>query len=255
MLEIRDLCAGYGGRQVLREVSMDVPSGQVSVLLGPNGCGKSTLLKVLCGIIAPDRGCVRLNGQGLLGLDGCQLARKVAYLAQERRVPDITVERLVLHGRFPHLGYPRRYRAEDYAAAEAAMKKMGLLEMAEEPLARLSGGQRQKVYIAMALAQDTPVIMMDEPTTYLDVGHQLQLLHQARGLAEEGRTVLMVLHDLPCAMAVADRVILLAEGRVAAQGEPEAVFASRMIDGVFGVSLRRMETEDGWQYYYSGKTQ
>lgn len=250
MLEIRGLCAGYGSKEILRDVSVDVPEGTVSVLLGPNGCGKSTLLKSLCGIITPTGGTARLDGEDLLALESRPLARKVAYLAQDRRVPDITVERLVLHGRFPHLGYPRRYRPEDYAAADSAMERMGLSMLAEEPLSCLSGGQRQKVYIAMALAQDTPVILLDEPTTYLDVAHQLQMLRLARMLAEEGKTVLMVLHDLPHAMTVADRIILLEEGRVAARGEPEEVYTSGMIDRVFGVCLCRMETAEGWQYYY-----
>jgi len=253
MLELRNLSAGYPGRQVLRDISLKCTAGSVSVLLGPNGCGKSTLLKTLCGILPAQGGEVFLDGEALLPLPGRLLAQKVAYLAQDRRVPDITVQRMVLHGRFPHLSYPRRYRAEDYAAAAAAMERMGLTELAEEPLQKLSGGQRQKVYIAMALAQDTPVIALDEPTTYLDVRHQLQMMAQARRLCADGKTVLMVLHDLSFALQVADRIVVLSEGTIAVQGTAEDVFASGRLDGIFGVRLRRVETEDGWRYYYGGE--
>jgi len=252
MLELCQLSAGYPGRTVLQELSLSFPAGQVTVLLGPNGCGKSTLLKTLCGILPAQGGRVLMDGEDWLSLPGKMLARKVAYLSQERRIPDITVGRMVLHGRFPHLGYPRRYRAEDYAAAQKAMEQMELMELAEEPLQKLSGGQRQKVYIAMALAQSTPVIALDEPTTYLDVRHQLQMMAQAKMLAADGKTVIMVLHDLSLAMSVAQQIVLLSDG-TAAQGSPEEVFASGQIDAAFGVKLRRMETEEGWRYYYGGE--
>ena len=249
MLEIKGLRGGYPDREVLQDVSLALEPGQVSVLVGPNGCGKSTLLKTLCGILAPQGGEVLLDGENLLTMKGQERAKRVAYLPQERRLPDITVERMVLHGRFPYLGYPRRYRGEDHAAARAAMERMGLTELAEQPLQKLSGGQRQKVYIAMALAQDTPVILLDEPVTYLDVGHQLQLMEVIRALGREGKTVLMVLHDLPHAMAVADRVILMEQGRIAQQGTAEEVCLGGEIGRIFGVALRRVKTEDGWQYY------
>ena len=173
----------------------------------------------------------------------------MAYLAQSRQVPDITVERLVLHGRFPYLGYPRRYRKEDYAIADAAMKTLGVAELADELVQNLSGGQRQKVYIAMALVQDTPVILLDEPTTYLDISHQLQLMQQARMLAAQGKTVVMIIHDLPHAFQTADHMILMRDGKIVADGTPEQIYASGMISSVFGVRLCRTGTEGGWRYY------
>ena len=127
---------------------------------------------------------------------------------------------------------------------------MGIAHLADIPVAQLSGGTRQKVYIAMALAQDTPVILMDEPTTYLDMARQLRLMDQARDLADEGKAVVLVLHDLGLAMATADQVIVLANGQVAAAGDPETVFATGCLDRVFGIGVRRFENEDGWQYYY-----
>ncbi len=249
MLEIQNLSADYPGKQVLHGLSASIPTGQVTVLLGPNGCGKSTLLKTLCGILPATGGQILLDGRDLLGLPAKTLAQTVAYLAQNRQVPEITVERLVLHGRFPYLSYPRRYRPQDYAAAHAAMAQLDLLALAHRPLVQLSGGQQQKAYIAMALAQDTPVIALDEPTTYLDISHQLQLLAQAKALSAQGKTVVMVVHDIPAALAVADHIVLMAQGQTVFQGSAEALFDTKEADRVFGVRLQRVQTPTGWQYY------
>ena len=157
---------------------------------------------------------------------------------------------MVLHGRFPHLSYPRRYRKEDYEAADRALRWADAADVAQRPMGELSGGQRQKVYLAMALTQEAPTLLMDEPTTFLDVGRQLEVMAAARRLAQEGRAVVMVLHDLPLAMRGADDAALLSHGRLAAWGTVEEVYASGKIDQVFGVALRRVETRSGWQYYY-----
>ena len=249
MLEIRELRAGYEDSLVLNGLSLTIPRGKVTVILGPNGCGKSTLLKSLCGILSVQSGQVLLDGAELLSLPPRILAQNVAYLSQSRRVPDITAYRLVLHGRFPYLGYPRRYRREDHAMARAAMEQMGVWELADTLMEKLSGGQRQKVYIAMALAQDTPVILLDEPTTYLDISHQMQMMQHARDLARQGKTVLMVIHDLPHAFQTADHLILMRNGEVAVQGPPEQIYVSGWIERVFHVRLGRAETPGGWRYY------
>ena len=249
MLEIRNLHAGYPGREVLHGVDMTAPAGRITAILGPNGCGKTTLLKTLCGILPANAGEILVEGLPVEAYSPRELARKVAYLAQNRDVPDITARRLVLHGRFPYLNYPRRYRAEDHAAAEAAMARMGICDLAEAPLKQLSGGQRQKVYLAMALAQATPIVLLDEPTTYLDVAQQLATMAHARMLCGEGKTVVTVLHDLTLAFGAADQVVLLEEGWVAAAGTPEAVFLSGSADRVFGVRLRRVKTDRSWHYY------
>lgn len=249
MLEVKGIYGGYPKREVLHGVSLEARAGQITAILGPNGCGKSTLLKSLCGIVPPASGEVLLDGVELLSLPRRQLARKVAYLAQNRQPPDITVGRLVLHGRFPYLDYPRRYRAEDTRIARRVMEQMDIVELAELPLGQLSGGQRQKAYIAMALAQDTDVILMDEPTTYLDVSYQLQFLGQAKALAASGRYVLMVVHDLSHALETADSVALMKDGTVAVQGTPEEVYGSGALDQVFGVRLARVQTDKGWHYF------
>ena len=186
MIELHDLTVGYGERTVLRDVTLDFPPGQVTVLLGPNGCGKSTLMKTALGLLPRQGGEILYDGVDLERLTTRQVARKAAYLPQSREIPSITARRMVLHGRFPYLGYPRRYRAEDYDAARKALEWAGAADLADRPVRELSGGQRQKVYLAMALAQDTETVFMDEPTTYLDVRHQLEVMSVSRRLADMG---------------------------------------------------------------------
>lgn len=254
MLEIRNLCSGYGQKGVLHDVSATAQAGQITVILGPNGCGKSTLLKTICGILPASSGQALLDGQELLQLPSNQTAQKVAYLAQSRQIPDISVGRLVLHGRFPYLSYPRRYRQEDYRIAQQVMERLQLLELAEQPLSRLSGGQQQKAYIAMALAQDTDVILLDEPTTYLDVSYQLQMLRQARVLARAGKHVVMVIHDLSHALETADKIVLMQDGRVVMEGTPEEVYEAGALEDVFRVRVTRVEIERNWHYFCSEKS-
>ena len=250
MLEIQNLTAGYGRQEILHNISLMAPAGAVTVLVGANGCGKSTLLKTIAGIHSPTGGQIHLDGENLRKLDVKSLARRVAYLPQSRQIPAITAQRLVLHGRFPYLSYPRRYRTEDLEIARWAMAALGIADLADRPLDTLSGGQRQKVYIAMALAQDTPVVMMDEPTNFLDIAHQMQMMTQARFLADSGKTVVLVLHDLSMALRHADHLAVMQDGYILMQGSPEAVFASGCLDDAFGVRVQRTETADGWQYYY-----
>lgn len=251
MIELKDLSAGYGGQDVVRGVSLAFQPGRVLALLGPNGCGKSTLLRTALGLNPKSGGEVLMDGAPLESLTPRERALKAAYLAQSRAVPNITARKMVLHGRFPHLSYPRRYRKEDYAAVERALDRADARDVADLHMGELSGGQRQKIYLAMALAQEAPAILMDEPTTFLDVGHQLEVMAVARRLAQEGRAVVMVLHDLCLAMRGADDIALLSGGRLAACGTAAEVYASGALDRVFGVALRRVETESGWQYYYA----
>lgn len=249
MMELCHITAGYGGPPVLRDVSLVFEPGKVTVLAGPNGCGKSTLLRVAARLMAPERGEVRIEGQDVSRLSAKQFARLAALLPQSRPLPGITAGSLVLHGRFPYLGYPRRYGPADRAAARSAMERAGVLELAERNVARLSGGQRQKVYLAMALAQDTPVLLLDEPTTFLDIGCQLELARLMRETAAEGKAVVMVLHDLNLALGCAHRVAVMEEGRLRAWGTPAEIYAGGALEEVFGVKVHRTELEDGTEQY------
>lgn len=242
-LRAEGLCVGYGRRRVVEGVTCAFRPGQVTVLLGRNGCGKSTLLRTLGGILPPQAGRVLLDGQPLSAYAPTQRARLLATLPQGRDVPDITARRLTLHGRFPYLAYPRRYGPAEQALAEGALKRVGMLEAADQPLKRLSGGQRQKVYLAMLLCQDSPVMLLDEPTTYLDVGCQLETWQLCRELAQQGRTVVAVSHDIGQSLRYGHRVLLVEQGRLILDAAPEAAAASGTLERVFGVRLKRVEED------------
>ena len=250
MIQLKNLYAGYPGRPVLEDVTLDFRPGEVFAILGPNGCGKSTLLRASNGLLARTGGEILVDGRPIEDLSAKEIAQKAAYLPQSRSVPNITAGRMVLHGRFPYLSYPRRYGQKDHEMVRKALEWVGASDLASRPLPELSGGQRQKVYLAMALAQDTPTVLMDEPTTYLDISCQLEVMALARRLAEEGRAVVMVLHDLSLALRYAHRAALLCGGRVCQTGAPEELFEGCALEKVMGASLGRVETAEGWRYYY-----
>ena len=249
MIELKSLTVGYGDKPILRDVNLTFPGGQVTVLLGPNGCGKSTLLKSIPGLSQRLGGTILVDGTELDRFSPQELARRVAYLPQTRHVPDMTVEQLVLHGRFPYLTYPRRYRKEDHRMVREVLAQLGLTEVAHTTLPRLSGGIRQKAFLAMALAQDTDTVLLDEPNAFLDIAHQLQLMELCADLARRGKAVVLVLHDLNLAMSWADRLALISDGTVIAQGDPDTIFESGKLEQAYGVTVLRTRTCDGWQYH------
>ena len=249
MISVSDLHASYEGTEILHGISAEFPEGKISVIIGPNGCGKSTTMRSLVRMVASMSGEVILNGNSLDDISSRELAQKIAYLPQSRSVPDITVERLVLHGRFPYLSYPRRYRKEDWDKVRQALEWVGLTEMSGRKMESLSGGQRQKAYLAMCIAQDTEVILMDEPTTFLDIRNQFEMLDRSRMLADEGKTVVMILHDFESVLHYADHVILMADGRILSAGSAETVLRSQEIVEAFGVKPCFYETEDGLHCY------
>lgn len=248
MITLKNVSVGYEDRTVLQNLDITFKQGKITILIGPNGCGKSTLLKSLVRIHPHLSGQIFISQKEIEQYKTAELAKQVAYLSQNKTIPDITVLKMVLHGRFAYLNYPRRYRKEDYEIARKALSWVGMSEFEDEPMHCLSGGMRQKVYIAMALAQDTPVILMDEPTTYLDINHQLKTMDMAKQLAEEGKTVVMVLHDLSQALRTGDELIVLHDGQIKVQGTPQEVYESGVLTTVFGVRIERVMTDSGCHY-------
>ncbi len=252
LLSAENLCAGYRGREILHDVTVGFEKGKITVIAGKNGCGKSTLLKALIRLIPKVEGSILADGVPVEELSSAALARRVSYLPQNKPIPDLTVMTMVLHGRFAHLGYPRHYTGKDIAAAQEALRMTELTEYADEYIPRLSGGTQQRVFLAMALAQSAPVILMDEPTSFMDLSHQIKFMKLCRQLADQGKAVVMVLHDLPAALKYADEIVLMSEGRIVSSGNPRELFESGMLNQVFGICLERMDTPNGTIYYENG---
>ena len=249
MIKLENVCVSYGKRLVLHDVSAAFERGRVTAIIGANGCGKTTLLKTALGILPAFEGDVTVDGNALSAMSTRERAKKMAYLAQSRSLPRMTVEQLVLHGRYAHLAFPHVYSTHDKRTADAAIGRMGLTDVADRMLSELSGGMRQNAYIAMALSQSSDYILLDEPTTYLDIANRLQLMRTLRELAEEGKGVVVVLHDLILALKYADAIAVMREGRVVLQAEPQEVFSSGALRDVFGVEIRSIVDGDSMDYY------
>ena len=241
MLEVKNVTAGYGKHTVLKNITATFEKGKLTSIIGVNGSGKSTLLKVMLGILPMADGAVEIDGRALSSLGRNEIARQIAYLAQGKSTPDMTVEQMVLHGRFPYLGYPRRYTGLDREIAFAAMEKVGITDLAKKPLYSLSGGMRQNAYIAMALAQDTDYILLDEPAAYLDIAHQLALMRILRRLADSGKGIVTVMHDLPLSFDFSDRLAVIHNGTILAQASPSEISESRMAEDIFGVNVKKVQ--------------
>ncbi|HET7303710.1 MAG TPA: ABC transporter ATP-binding protein [Segeticoccus sp.] len=236
LLAARELTLGYGDRTVCADLSLELPDRGLTAIVGPNGCGKSTLLKALARTLRPRSGEVLLDGRPLRSWTAKQVARRIALLPQTPVVPEaIRVRDLVGRGRFPHRALLRSWTADDQRAVDEAVRVTGVGELVDRPVAELSGGQRQRVWMAMVLAQDTPVLLLDEPTTFLDLAHQYELMRLCARHAESGRSVVAVLHDLNQAARFADRLVVLREGAVLAQGAPSDVLTAELVERAFGL--------------------
>ncbi|MFT4248071.1 MAG: ABC transporter ATP-binding protein [Pseudomonas sp.] len=227
----------YEARQVTRALDVRIPAGQVSVIVGPNACGKSTLLRALARLLAPQAGRVLLHGCDIRRYPTREVARRLGLLPQAPVAPSgICVADLVARGRFPHQTLLRQWSEQDERAVLTAMRQTGVDAFAEQPVDALSGGQRQRVWLAMVVAQQTPILLLDEPTTYLDIAHQYELLELVRRLnRDDGRTVVMVLHDLNQAARYADHIVAMKAGAIVAAGAPREVITPSLIDTVFGL--------------------
>ncbi|MFE9839065.1 ABC transporter ATP-binding protein [Streptomyces sp. NPDC005551] len=236
-LSADNLTIGYDQRVIAEDLSVEIPDHSFTVIVGPNACGKSTLLRALSRMLKPSRGRVLLDGQVIHSMPAKKVARTLGLLPQSSIAPDgITVGDLVGRGRYPHQGLLRQWSAEDERVVQDSMASTGVAELADRYVDELSGGQRQRVWIAMALAQQTPLLLLDEPTTYLDIQHQIDVLDLCAELHEEqGRTLVAVLHDLNHAARYATHLIALREGRVVAEGAPNDIVTAELVEEVFGL--------------------
>ncbi|WP_375432046.1 ABC transporter ATP-binding protein [uncultured Friedmanniella sp.] len=239
-LDAEGLTLAYEDRTVVHELTLRLAPGQVTAVVGPNACGKSTLLRGLSRLLTPTAGTVLLDGTAIADRPTREVARLLGLLPQTAVAPEgITVADLVGRGRFPHQGFWRRWSAADENAVAAALTATGTAALADRSVDELSGGQRQRVWIAMALAQETDILLLDEPTTFLDLAHQIEVLDLLAELnAERGTTVVMVLHDLNLAARYADVLVAMQDGRVVRSGPPATVVTEELVTRVFGLGCR-----------------
>lgn len=237
---VRDLSFAYGKHEVLKGLSFDLHEGKITTLIGANGCGKSTLFNLMTKNLKPDNGEIILNGKNIEDIRLKDFAKQAAIVHQYNTAPaDLTVEKLISYGRTPYqkLGMPQNAE-EDEKKIQWAMEITNTLKLKDKPVAKLSGGQKQRVWIAMALAQDTKILFLDEPTTYLDIRYQLQILKLIKQLnCEFGMTIVMVLHDINQSLYYSDEIVAMKDGKIIAQGLPEEIITTELVQSVYDVDL------------------
>jgi iron complex transport system ATP-binding protein len=246
-LSCTQLSVQYGQRTALSEFSLSLEKGEIRALIGPNGSGKSTALQALAGLLSPSRGEARIDGTAVSKMPRRAIAKRLAFLPQQPTAPDeMTVSQLVRQGRFPHVGLFRSYNAQDERAIEWAIESTGLARLADRALQELSGGERQRAWISAALAQEAGILLLDEPTSFLDIGYQVEVLDLVHRLSRErGVTIVMAIHDINQAIAVSDRITLLERGELRFDGEPRALAQSGLIEATFRVRGQFVEVGAG----------
>ncbi|QCB51202.1 ABC transporter ATP-binding protein [Rhodococcus sp. PAMC28707] len=242
-LVAEDLTLGYGDRIVVENLGLEVRTGVITTVIGPNGCGKSTLLRALGRLLKPKSGRVVLDGKAISSMRTKDVAQVLGMLPQAPVAPEgLTVADLVSRGRHPHQSWIRQWSSDDESEVANALELTGVGDLADRPVDELSGGQRQRAWISMALAQGTDILLLDEPTTYLDLAHSLEVLDLIDRLHEDlGRTVIMVLHDLNLAVRYSDQIIVMSQGKIVEAGRPQDVISEKLLLDVFGLEAKVIE--------------
>ncbi|MEU6995086.1 ABC transporter ATP-binding protein [Streptomyces sp. NPDC046465] len=245
-LAARGVSVGYGSRTVIDGLDVAIPSGVITTIIGPNGCGKSTLLRTLTRLLKPVKGSVVLDGEDIDKLKTRDVAKKLGLLPQAPVAPEgLTVADLVARGRHPHQSWLRQWSSDDAGVVERALAMTGVSDLADRPVDSLSGGQRQRVWISMTLAQGTDLLLLDEPTTYLDLAHAIDVLDLVDDLHESGNTVVMVLHDLNLATRYSDNLVVMKAGSILAQGHPRDVITADLLYEAFGLRAKVVDDPVG----------
>lgn len=241
-LAARSATLGYEARTICRDLTLAIPPGSFTVVVGPNACGKSTLLRAMARLLVPTQGQVVLDGQDINRLKTRDVARRLGLLPQTSSAPDgLSVAELVARGRYPHQSFLRQWSAADEEAVRSAIAATSLADLSDRPVDTLSGGQRQRAWVAMALAQETPILLLDEPTTFLDIAHQIDLMDLLERLNHEGRTIVAVLHDLNQAARYASHLVAMKDGKVIAEGPPADVVTREMVKIIFDIACVVMD--------------
>lgn len=238
-ISFSNLDLGYQNKTVLKNINLEIPQGSITALLGPNGCGKSTLLKSILRIITPSKGEVRWQGEDIRNIDTKYLSTQIALLPQIQPIPEgITVKTLVSYGRSPYTGFWGNVKKSDEDIIKKVMREVGIFDLQDSIISELSGGQRQRAWLAMVLAQDTPYLLLDEPTTYMDINHQVELMGILRALNDAGKTIIVVLHDINQAARYCNNIVLLNNGSVIVQGEPKEIMKKELLQEVFHIDVQ-----------------
>lgn len=253
MMEAKSVSFAYADAEAVRECSVQLRRGELCAIIGPNGSGKSTLLRLLSNLALPKSGRLLLEGREYASYERREFARSVALMPQTRSVPEMTVREYVEHGRYPFLPFSQRFSAADRAAVEKALIETEMSGFAERFLRELSGGERQRAYLALLLAQDPKFALLDEPTTFLDISAQFQVMEILRRMRDDGRCVVAVLHDLSMAMQFCDRIIVMSEGKIIANEAPDDLAASRVWEEVFGIRCMQICMENEKKYLFEPK--
>ena len=241
-LAARSVTLGYEARTICRDLTLAIPPGSFTVVVGPNACGKTTLLRAMARLLVPTQGQVVLDGQDINRLKTRDVARRLGLLPQTSSAPDgLSVAELVARGRYPHQSFLRQWSAADEEAVRSAIAATSLADLSDRPVDTLSGGQRQRAWVAMALAQETPILLLDEPTTFLDIAHQIDLMDLLERLNHEGRTIVAVLHDLNQAARYASHLVAMKDGKVIAEGPPADVVTREMVKTIFDIACVVMD--------------
>ena len=249
MIDVKNVSFSYGDKKVLSDIKAQFKVGESAFIIGANGSGKSTLLSLIARLLTPNQGTISIDGENYKDLSSKEFAKKVSIMIQQRKIPDISVREFVSYGRYPYLSFSHSFSAEDERIVEDALLKTNTKEFAQTPLSCLSGGERQRVYIAMLLAQNTPYILLDEPTTFLDIQHSIEMMEILNELKKDGKGIIAVVHDVRAAFKYADRILILKDGKLILDSSADTAYESSELTDALGITLKKVFIDGETEYF------